>query len=876
MSDVSPTSFTTFGELLKHLRLGARLTQEEFGLAVGYSRAHVARLESGQRLPDVTMVKSVLVPALHLEHEPDLTARLVELAAAARGGESDSPLLAPPAVHPTNLPVALTRFVGREREVGEVSRLLSAVRLLTLTGSGGAGKTRLAQQVAATALAGYADGVQYVELAALADPERVAVAVASAIGLSVTEGSDLRQLTDFLGGRQALLVLDNCEHLIDGVATLTVSLLRTCPRLSILATSREALNVEGEVAWRVPPMQPDEAARLFIERAQAVRPDLAFNPQDATIHHVCERLDGMPLAIELAAARLQGMSLADLAARLDDRFSLLTSGRRTALPRHQTLRATIDWSYDLLSEAERILFRRLAVFVGGWTTDLAEQVCSDSPRLPDSPAPSLPSADVLPLLLQLVSKSLVVMEEHMEEHEGETRYRYLETIREYAHEKLAEHGELEALQRRHAEAFTLLADQFHFLSHGPQQRSWVMRLERDYPNLDAALTWSFRPHGDTLIGCCIFADLQVLWYSAAHQFDTLRWARLARDALTEQTPPHICGGVWLISTAANEPYLMPDEMVAGYWRALDYYTAAGDQVGMADAMGNIGVWFLHLGEHDAEGWRMLEQSAELARATGDTLIEHCSLKAQGVFAQRRGEFERAETLYQETIRLCRERGDLANLSRALLESASMYMDRRRFRKALSCAEEAVEVGRQVIDVMCEIAGDELISENSRFLGDLPRAVASAEKSLALAHERLPEEEQVVPLVILSKALIAKGEYARAQALLNEALHIDKRVWPTPPSGAYSGVYNAMACVAACQGYARRAATLFGAADGEIQLVKGFRPACIDWEFDTFIARARAVLGNEGFEAVRAEGRTMTREQAVAYALRDEGAMQGAM
>jgi predicted ATPase len=872
MSDVSPNSFTTFGELLKHLRLRARLTQDEFGLAVGYSRAHVARLESGQRLPDVTMVKSVLVPALHLEHEPDLTARLVELAAAVRGGESDSPLLAPPAVHPTNLPVVLTRFVGREREVGEVSRLLSAVRLLTLTGSGGAGKTRLAQQVAATALAGYADGVQYVELATLADPDRVAIAVASAIGLSVTEGSDLRQLTDFLGGRQALLVLDNCEHLIDGVATLTVSLLRTCPRLSILATSREALNVEGEAAWRVPPMQPDEAARLFVERAQAVRPDLTLDPQDATIHHVCERLDGMPLAIELAAARLQGMSLVDLAARLDDRFSLLTGGRRTALPRHQTLRATIDWSYDLLSEAERILFHSQTVFVGGWTANLAEQVCSDSPRLPNSPALSLPSADVLPLLLQLVSKSLVVMEEH----EGETRYRYLETIREYAHEKLAEHGELEALQRRHVEAFAVLADLFHVLSHGPEQRSWVMRLERDYPNLDAALTWSFGPYGDTLMGCRIFADLQVLWYSAAHQFDTLRWARLARDALTEQTPPRICGGVWLISTAANDSYLLPDEKLAGYRRALDYYTAAGDQVGMADATGNIGVWLLHLGENDAEGWRMLEQSVALARAAGDTLIEHCSLKAQGAFAAKRQQFERAEEILQETIRLCRDTRDLGNLSRVLLDSADMYMDRRRFREALSCAEEAVEAGRQVIDVICEIAGDELISENSRFLGDVPRAVASAENSLALAHERLPEEEQVVPLVTLSKALIAKGEYARAQALLNKALHIDQRVWPTPPNGAYSGVYNAMACVAARLGDARRAATLFGAADGEIQLVKGFRPACIDWEFDTFIAPARVVLGDEGFEAARAEGRTMTRQQAVAYALRGEGPMKGAV
>ena len=347
---------------------------------------------------------------------------------------------------PNNLPLQLTSFVGREKEIAEVKRLLGTAHLLTLTGPGGTGKTRLSLQVAAEELSSFPDGVWFIELAPLADPSLAVQIIASALELREQFGRPLVDvITDYLRGKISLLLLDNCEHLVETCAKLAHDLLHACPRLKIMASSREALGVAGETAYRVPSLSlPDaqnltqcESVQLFIERATAAQSRFALTESNArAVAQICQRLDGIPLALELAAARVKVLSVEQIAARLDDRFRLLTGGSRTALPRQQTLRALIDWSYSLLSEQERMLFRRLAVFIGGWTLEAAEAVCASD---------GIESDEVLDLLTRLVDKSLVSMEEQA----GEARYRRLETIRQYSREKFLEADDVEAVRDRH-------------------------------------------------------------------------------------------------------------------------------------------------------------------------------------------------------------------------------------------------------------------------------------------------------------------------------------------------------------------------------------------------------------------------------------------
>src|SRR5579884_1061615 len=418
----------------------------------------------------------------------------------------------------TNLPVQLTSFIGREKEMEEIKRLLSRTRLLTLTGSGGCGKTRLAAQVGADLLADFADGVWLVELAAIADPALVPQTVASTLGIREEPGQRLLEtLQQHLKPKSLLLLLDNCEHLSAACAQLAETLLQACPNLRILASSREALGIAGELAYRVPslslpelPRLPSaeaalvpalarcEATRLFVERAALSYPGFALTEQNApAVAQVCVRLDGIPLAIELAAARIKVLSADQIAARLDDRFRLLTGGSRTALPRQQTLRALIDWSYDLLSEAERTLLRRLSVFAGGWTLEAAEAVCS---------------ADALHLLTSLVDKSLAVYEEQA----GEARYRLLETVREYARDRLLESGEMEEVRERHFAFFLRMAEEIEPKLTGLEQAAWLDRLEGEYDNLRAASGWALSAAEGAQAGLRLAGALWRFWEIRGH------------------------------------------------------------------------------------------------------------------------------------------------------------------------------------------------------------------------------------------------------------------------------------------------------------------------------------------------------------------------
>ncbi len=424
--------------------------------------------------------------------------------------------------HPNNLPHQLTSFIGREKEIEQLDALLGRSRLVTLTGSGGCGKTRLALHVAAELLEAYPDGVWLVELAALSDPALVPQSVASVFGLKEEPGRPILQtLGDYLRSRRLLLALDNCEHLRSACAELAGSLLRQCSQVRILASSREGLGIAGEQIYRVPSLSlPDphgsesvesllasEAARLFLDRALLQRADFTLTGKSAgALAQICCRLDGIPLAIELAAARVRSLSVGEIRAGLDDRFRLLTGGSRTALPRQRTLRSLLDWSSDLLTGAEQALLQRVSVFASGWTLAAAEEVCSDcglriadcglgdgtpepghsAIRPPASRVPAQSAIEewkILDLLTSLCDKSLVVAEQR----QGATRYRLLETVRQYARDRLLEGGDGATWRERHLAHYLALAEEFEPQLRGPEQTEWLERQEAEHDNERAAL-----------------------------------------------------------------------------------------------------------------------------------------------------------------------------------------------------------------------------------------------------------------------------------------------------------------------------------------------------------------------------------------------------
>jgi predicted ATPase/DNA-binding NarL/FixJ family response regulator/transcriptional regulator with XRE-family HTH domain len=476
----------SFGTLLRRHRVSAGLTQQALAERAGMSLRGLSDLERGARRAPYPDTVRRLAEAIGLS-EAERTALVASSGRAARMATASR------AIEPAKsvLPIPLSSFVGREREVADVQRLLGAGRLVTLTGPGGIGKTRLALEAArGVSVEDSADGIALADLSPLTTPEVVPEQVAAALGVREQSGQSLIELlADVLRSRRVLLVLDNCEHVLDVCADLAATLLPICPTMRILATSREPLGVVGEVTFSVPPLSlPDPepevsierllegaAVRLFVERAQAARSDFVLKQEDAAaLAGVCRRLDGIPLAIELAAARVGVLSIAQIAERLNDPLRLLVGGNRSAPARQQTLRATLEWSHELLDEPERRVFERLSIFAGGWTLEAAEAVCAGEGVEPEA---------VLDLLSHLVHHSLVLAELV----DGVPRYRLLETLRQLARERLDQRVDAAATRDQHAEFFTTLAEQAASAMLGPDESIWLDRLEREHDNLRAAL-----------------------------------------------------------------------------------------------------------------------------------------------------------------------------------------------------------------------------------------------------------------------------------------------------------------------------------------------------------------------------------------------------
>ena len=545
-----------------------------------------------------------------------------------------------------NLPVQLTSFVGRAEELADVAALLDKERLVTLTGAGGSGKTRLALQAAAERADSWRDGVWWVDLAPVTDPALVAELLASTLGVLVEPvGGPLRALTLQLRDRHLLLCLDNSEHLLDASAEVAESLLRSCPEVSVLVTSREPLGVTGETVWRVPSLAEDEAVTLFAERASRVRPWFTVDATTgAAVRTVCRRLDGIPLAIELAAAWLRTLTPAQIAAGLDDRFRLLVRGPRGVLPRQRTLLGSIDWSHDLLDETDRTVFRRLAAFPGGFALDAARAVCAGGP---------VAGPDVLGALGRLVDKSLVAVDEPVDDDDGEARYRLLETMRQYAGERLEAAGETASTLDRHLDHFLALAEDAGPELEGPGQDAWLARLEAEHDNLRAALDWALSLP-DAERGRRLASPVFWLWFRHGHAQEGLDFLRRA----IERTPEDRSGlqATLLIDAAALGQASGQFGLIVEYAeRALDIATANADDRTRGMCLHLLGVVQFYLDpDAAAELWA---EAGRCAEATGDAFTADSVVVLQGSVLCTRDRHEAARPLLQEGRERCLRRND---------------------------------------------------------------------------------------------------------------------------------------------------------------------------------------------------------------------------
>jgi predicted ATPase/class 3 adenylate cyclase len=604
---------------------------------------------------------------------------------------------------PNNLPLELTSFIGRERELSDLRDLLSTNRLITLTGPGGTGKTRLAMRLAAELLARYDDGVWLVELAPLGDQGLLTQAVAATLGVQEEPGrSSLDSLTDYLRPKTMLLVMDNCEHLIDACAQFADNVLRGSPGLKVVATSRESLGISGETIFRVPslalpdPLQTNDyertaandSVRLFVDRARAANPRFELTDDNApVVAQICTRLDGIPLAIELAAARTKVFSPEQIASRLDDRFGLLTGGSRTALERHQTLLALIDWSHDLLSDAERTLVRRLSVFAGGWSLAAAEAVCGDEGH-----------TDVVETLIHLADKSLVVVDDAVGA--AEPRYRLLETIRQYARDKLLAAGESKRIRDSHLDFYLRLVEEAEPHLRSGEQLTWLDRLETEHDNLRAALSWSLESgaieHALRLAGAAAyFWELRGLYWSEGQKWldETLARAqpadtgadeagvRARAKALYGAARLHFDARIELTSSRA-----LAEESLQS-WRDL------GDKWWAAVALEHIG--FMLMWESDVQTARArLEEGVSLARELGDRWpLAMCLTRLAGAVVVT--DATSAHRIREEAVLIARDVGDMSVLSQALVGLAFIYVIEGNVANAMPLAAEALADARAI-------------------------------------------------------------------------------------------------------------------------------------------------------------------------------------
>ena len=726
----------------------------------------------------------------------------------------------------SNLPPETNAFVGRDREIDEIAVLLVPGRLVTLAGPGGIGKTRLAREVARSVAHRFPDGVWLVELAGLYSPDLVVSAVAQVLGVRESSGRPLvDSLSEAVAGSSLLLVLDNCEHVVDACAELATALLRASPGLHVLATSREVFGVDGEVVWTVPPLSAPRgettaaeamhhaSVRLFVERARLSRKTFELTDQNAqAVSDLCRTLDGLPLAIELAAARVATLRVADLVARMSDRFRILDGGGRGALPRHRTLRAALDWSYDLLTADEQALLTRLPVFAGGFTLEAAESVGA---------GPPVDELAVFDVLRRLVDKSLVTVDEHA----GSVRFRLLETIRVYSREKLFASGEETARLRGHCQWCVELAEQALAETEGPRRDEWNRKLEADHDNLRAGLQRAIDSR-DSESALRLSAAMNRYWATVGFLSEGRQWIESALALAGDSESPRRAAALLGLARLAL--------IQADHRRAVDAADeclkirfATGDRAGVAAALGIKALAVGRSGRYD-EAYAIQEESLAISRELGLDREANESVFYMGLLAMYRGDFDRAGAHFDESLEAYRAADNRHKVVVLLHNVGEVAWFRRDAERARAALEECLRLAEGL---------------------GLRRLVADTHRSLGRAVGDL-------------------GDVERAMEMFRASLRLQREI------GNREGVIEVVegsACVAAACGQQRRAVKLAAAAaaareDLAIPPDSGFQR-----ELDGRVARAASHLESEEVDCAIASGRAMTLDEAAALAVDERGA-----
>jgi predicted ATPase/class 3 adenylate cyclase len=727
-----------------------------------------------------------------------------------------------------NLPTQPTPLVGREREVAEMSDLLrrADVRLLTLTGTGGTGKTRLALQAAAELIDEFEDGVFFVALAPISDHELVASTVAGALRMSGSGERALKEnLKDELRNKELLLVLDNFEQVVDA-APLVGELLSVCPRLKVLVTSRTLLRVYGEYEYPVRPLEladprhlppietlsQYEAIGLFVERARAARAEFSLTKENAqAVAEICARLDGLPLALELAAARIKLLSPQAMCARLSNPLRFLTGGARDLPERQRTLRGAIEWSHALLNEDERELFARLGVFSGGCALEAVETICDPEGDL---------LVDALEGLSSLLDKSLLRQEEAIA---GEPRFVMLETIHEYARERLEVSGEADEIRRLHAEYFLALAEQGASGLHGPEEAGWLERLEIEHANMRAAFSWMLQSE-EAEPGLRLASALWRFWDMRGYYGEGRRWL---------------------------------EEVLAKDRQASEARAKALEAVGwLADVQGDI-----------ERAVAAAEEGLSLsARATIQSSVRASFLRILGSAAYVCGDHERAAQLYDESLALSREARDERGVASSLLQLGNVWSDRGDHEEAKRFYEGALALSRKLDDKA--LLASALISVGAEFLlqGDHERGAMLNREAAGLLRERGNRGHLQYALDNLGWAALMRGDQQQAEALHEESLALS---WQLGDKLVAAEALEGLACSASVRGEAERVARLFGAAEALREAV-GYQQEPREHALrEPYLAAARSRLTKPRWDAVRADGRRLGFEEAIAYAMKKD-------
>jgi predicted ATPase len=735
-----------------------------------------------------------------------------------------------------NLPRRLTALIGRDEVLAEIEPLVREHALVTLAGTGGIGKTRVALQAGADVLDVFGDGVWFVELAPVTDTSLVGSTIAATLGLrEQPDRPVLETLLRYLKHKRLLIILDNCEHVIEETASVADAILRECPNLRLLATSREPLRIDGEYVYRMPslafPRQTDAltaesalgygAVALFAQRAAASDAKFKLTDENAAIvAEICGRLDGIALAIELAAARVKVLAPRQLAQKLDERFRVLTGGSRTALPRQQTMRALIDWSHDLLLPKEQNLFRRLAIFAGGWTIETAGAVCAAE----EAAEGATEQWEILDLLASLVDKSLV----QAESMESGVRYRLLESMRQYGRERLIEAGEEATVAHAHAVAFLALGEELHSVFEATPERVWLARAEPELENFRAALAWAFGAHGDALLGQRLAAALRPVWtrFAAA---EGQRRIQAARDQ-SPRTPPSVEAALDLAEAAIATALSQRKTARERAERALALYSELGDPLRVAQARHLLGRALVDLGDGE-EGETMITTALEEARALGLQSVIGDVLQSLAVARNHAGDVAGARPLFAEALAMFRSIG----------------------------AER----------VCSHVAGN--LAEAEFHEGNAVEALRLENEALAVYRTFNHKLGAAISLSNIAAYLIALGRYEDARISAREGLAAARdEQWEL---GVAWGLQH-LAAIAALRpaedaehrGDRLRAAWILGCVDARLGSIETLRQYTEQQEQDKVLSALRASLGEDQLAKLMAEGATWTEERVFGEAL----------